>query len=84
VDGHFTQETLGSDWVIQRWILREKGLVISGRPLAGLIEPVSAADLHKAVLASLRGWWSPPFPCPERFQSGEYQAYAILTMCRSL
>ena len=84
VDGHFALETPGSDWVIQRWILREKGQVISGPPLPGLIDPVCAADLRQAVLASLREWWSPPFPSPDRFQRGEYQAYAILTMCRSL
>jgi len=84
VDGHFALERLGSDWVIQRWILREKGLVISGLPLPGLIDPVSEADLRQAVLGSLREWWSPPFPSPERFQRGEYQAYAIQTMCRSL
>jgi predicted nucleotidyltransferase len=84
VDGHFALESLGSDWVIQRSILREKGLVISGPSLAGLIDPVSAQDLRQAVLGSLREWWSPPFPSPERFQSGAYQAYSILTMCRSL
>ena len=84
VDGHFALERLGRDWDIQRWILREKGRVISGPPLIGLIDPVSAAGLRQAVLVSLREWWSPPFPSPERFQSGEYQAYAILTMCRSL
>ena len=83
-DGHFALETLGIDWIIQRWILREKSLVISGPPLTGLIDPVSAEDLRQAVLGSLREWWSPPFPSPERFQNGEYQAYAILTMCRSL
>jgi hypothetical protein len=84
VDGHFALEMLGSDWSIQRWILREKGLVVAGPPLVGLIDPVSAEDLRQAVRGSLREWWSPPFPSPERFQSGEYQAYAILTMCRSL
>jgi hypothetical protein len=84
VDGHFALETLGSDWIIQRWILREKGLVVSGPPLAGLIDPVSPQALRQAVRGSLREWWSPPFPSPERFQSSAYQAYAILTMCRSL
>jgi hypothetical protein len=84
VDGHFALETPGSDWVIQLWILREKGLVISGPPLVGLIDPVSVQDLPQAVLGSLREWWSPPFPSPERFQSDAYQAYAVLTMCRSL
>jgi predicted nucleotidyltransferase len=84
VDGHFALESLGSDWVIQRWILREKGIVVAGPPLKPMIDPVSGDDLREAVRGSLREWWSPPFPSPERFQSNEYQAYAVLTMCRSL
>jgi predicted nucleotidyltransferase len=84
VDGHFAMEQLGSDWVLQRWILREKGIILVGPPLAGLIDPVSADELREAVRCSLSEWWSPPFPSPKRFQSGEYQAYAVLTMCRSL
>jgi Domain of unknown function (DUF4111)/Nucleotidyltransferase domain len=83
-DGHFALERLGSDWIIQRWIMREKGVVVAGPPLAGLIDPVSAQDLRQAVRQSLKEWWSPPFPSPQRFQSGEYQAYAVLIMCRSL
>ncbi len=84
VDGHFALEPLGSDWIIQRWILREKGIVVAGPPLAELIDPVSADNLREAVRGNLREWWSPPFLSPERFQSDEYQAYAVLTMCRSL
>ena len=84
LDGHFALETLGTDWIIQRWILREKGIVIFGPPLQPMIDPVSGDDLREAVRGSLREWWSPPFPSPERFSRGEYQAYAILTMCRSL
>ena len=84
VDGHFALETLGSDWILQRWILREKGFVGSGPHLKPMIDPVSADELREAVRGSLREWWSPPFPSPERFQKGEYQVYAILTMCRSL
>jgi predicted nucleotidyltransferase len=84
VDGHFAFEPLGSDWIIQRWILREKGVIVFGQPLKPMIDLVSADDLRAAVRGSLLEWWSPPFPSPERFESGEYQAYAILTMCRSL
>lgn len=84
VDGHFALETLDSDWIIQRWILREKGIAIAGPPLTNLIDPVSAHDLREAVRGSLREWWSPPFPSLERFDRGEYQIYTILTMCRSL
>jgi hypothetical protein len=49
-----------------------------------MIDPVSPADLQEAVRASLRDWWSPPFPSPQRFKSSEYLAYTVLTMCRSL
>jgi predicted nucleotidyltransferase len=84
MDGHFSLETLGRDWTIRRWILREKGIVVTGPPLKPMIDPVSPDDLQQAVLGSLSEWWSPPFPSPERFQSDEYQAYAVLTICRSL
>jgi len=83
-DGHFALEILGSDWIIQRWILREKGIVIAGLPLKPMIDPIGADDLREAVRRSLREWWSPPLPFPERFQRAEYQAYAVLTMCRAL
>jgi hypothetical protein len=83
-DGHFALERLGSDWILQRWILREKGIVVTGPPMRDMIDPVSPDDLREAVRGSLQEWWSPPFPSPQRFQSGEYQAYAVLTMCRSL
>ncbi|MEW6093118.1 MAG: aminoglycoside adenylyltransferase domain-containing protein [Chloroflexota bacterium] len=83
-DGHFAWERLGSDWIIQRWILREKGVIVAGPPLVDMIDSVSAADLREAVRGSLREWWSPPFPSPERFQRDGYRVYAVLTMCRSL
>ncbi len=84
VDGHFARETLGRDWIIQRWILREKGIAVEGPQIKGMIDPVSPADLKGAVLGSLQEWWSPPFPSPERFLEASYRAYAVLTMCRSL
>ncbi|MBN2386071.1 MAG: DUF4111 domain-containing protein [Anaerolineales bacterium] len=84
VDGHFARESLGPDWILQRWILREKGIVLAGPPLDALIDPLSGDDLRAAVRGSLGEWWSPPFPSPERFQSDAYRAYAVLTMCRSL
>ena len=83
-DGHFALELLGSDWILQRWILREHGIIISGPALIDLIDPVSAEALQEAVRGILRDWWSPPFASPQRFQSSRYQVYSVLTMCRSL
>jgi predicted nucleotidyltransferase len=46
MDGQFAWERPGSDWIIQRWILREKGIPVSGPPLEEMIDPVSADELH--------------------------------------
>jgi predicted nucleotidyltransferase len=54
VDGHFALEGLGSDWMLQRWVLREKGIVVAGPLLKSMIDPVSSDDLREAVRASLR------------------------------
>ncbi len=84
VDGHFALEKLGSDWTVQRWILRERGVAVSGPPLRPMIDPVGADEIREAVRINLRDWWTPPFPSPDRFENAEYQVYAVLTMCRSL
>jgi len=84
-EGHFYMARHGSDWVIQRHILREQGVVVTGPALQTLIDPVQPNDLRRAVLGFLHEWWSPMLHDPDpRLHSGEYQAYAVLTMCRAL
>ena len=84
-EGHFYMARLGSDWVIQRHILREQGVVVTGPAPQTLIDPVQPNDLRRAVLGFLHEWWSPMLHEPDpRLHSGEYQAYAVLTMCRAL
>ena len=63
-DGSFALDGHGSDWIIQRWVLRERGVALAGPPLRDLIDPVSPDDLRRATLATLREWWSPFFPSP--------------------
>ncbi len=84
VDGHFDVEQHGSDSVFQRHILREQGVVAAGSPLQTLIDPVEPNDLRRAVLELLREWWLPQLHNPVRLRNSEYQAYAVLTMCRAL
>jgi hypothetical protein len=84
VDGHFEVEQHGSDSVVQRHTLREQGVVVSGSSLQTLIDPVQPNDLRQAVLELLREWWLPQLHNPVRLRSSEYQAYAVLTMCRTL
>jgi len=84
-EGRFRVGRLGSDWVIQRHILREQGVVVAGPAPQTLIDPVQPDDLRGAVLGTLREWWSPMLQSPDpRLHGSEYQAYAVLTMCRAL
>ena len=84
VDGTFAPDWHASDWIIQRWILREHAIVLHGPPPRTLIDPVTPDDLRRAARGILAEWWAPQLSDSHRLYSREYQAYAALTMCRSL
>jgi len=83
-EGRFYTVREEPDWIIQRHVLREQGVVVAGPPLAPLIDPVSPEDLRGAVRGYLREWWAPMLEDPARLRSREYQAYAVLSMCRAV
>lgn len=84
VDGSFGVDRHGSEWVIQRYVIREKGLTLAGPDPKTLIDSISPNDLRRAVQGLLLEWWAPQVQDPYRLQRSEYQAYAVLTMCRAL
>lgn len=82
VDWDFNIGEHGKTWTIQRHIVREWGQAIEGPDPKILIDPVSRQDLEHAVLNDLRMWWLPKLDDPSFVNDIEYQAFAILTMCR--
>lgn len=83
-EGKFYLARLGSDWVIQRHIIREQGRVLMGPPPQTLIDPVSPDELRDAVRGILREWWQPMIADPTPLHREGYQPFAILSMCRAL
>ena len=79
-------DELGSDWVIQRFIVREHGVVVAGPDPRTLIDPVQPNDLRRAVVTLMDAWWATMCdnPTPLLRHHIGYQAYAVLTMCRIL
>jgi predicted nucleotidyltransferase len=77
---------LGSDWIIQRHIVRECGIVLAGPEPKTLIDPVSSDDIRGAVIGILQEWWFPMLGDPSWLakHGSEYHAFAIITMCRVL
>jgi hypothetical protein len=84
VDGSFDLDFHASDWIIQRWLIRQHALTLAGPDPRSLIDPIQPAELRQAARGILRQWWAPMLDDSSRLGSSEYQAYAVLTMCRIL
>ena len=76
--------TQGIDGIIQRSVLREQGIAIAGPAPRDLIDPVPPDDLRRASIGILHEWWQPQLQDQYRLLVREYQAYAVLTLCRIL
>jgi predicted nucleotidyltransferase len=85
-EGKFYLDKRGSDWIIQRHVIREQGTVLAGPDPKTLIDPVSPQDIRQAVKGVLQEWWFPMLEEPSWLKNhgSEYHAFAILTMCRAL
>ncbi|HWI52568.1 MAG TPA: aminoglycoside adenylyltransferase domain-containing protein [Symbiobacteriaceae bacterium] len=82
--GHVEMEQHGVHWVIERHVLREHGVVLSGPEIRTLISPISPDDLRRATAALMEEWWAPKVDEPGRAYVTKYQSYAVVTMCRVL
>lgn len=85
-EGKFYLDRQGSDWIIQRHIVREYGVVLVGPDPKTLIDPVSADEIRRAVLGILQEWWFPMLEDPTwlRQHGSNYHGFAVITMCRAL
>jgi predicted nucleotidyltransferase len=73
-----------SDWIIQRHILRERGIILEGPAPQSLIDPISATALQKAVVDVLPFWAGPILEDPLQIGSRGYQSFVVLSLCRML
>ncbi|MCC6617088.1 MAG: DUF4111 domain-containing protein, partial [Anaerolineae bacterium] len=75
---------LDGDWIIQRHVLREHGVVVTGPPLKPLIDPVSPDAIRATVRDLVNGWWASMLDDATFLRPDAYQVFAVLTMCRAL
>lgn len=83
-DGCFGMDNHGYEWVIQRYVIREQGIILTGPEPKTLINFISVNELKMAVKILLKEWWVPQLQDSYRLSCSEYQAYATFTMCRAL
>ncbi|HEY7341202.1 MAG TPA: aminoglycoside adenylyltransferase domain-containing protein [Ktedonobacterales bacterium] len=85
-DRPFTLGFHDANWVIERAIVRDRGVVLYGPPPETLIDPVSPQQLREATCQQLTDVWQPRiddeydhWPRPR-----EFPAFSVLTLCRAL
>jgi hypothetical protein len=73
-----------SDCVVQRHVLRERGITIAGPHPATLIDPVSPDDLREAMRGLLGKWAASLLGDPGQLGRRGSQSYVVLSICRIL
>jgi hypothetical protein len=71
-------------WNVHRYILRERGIVITGPDPKTLIDPISSDDLRQAMLPALHSWATQILNHPDEIARRGYQSYTALSLCRIL
>ena len=72
--------------IIERYVLRGKGVALFGPDPKTLIDPISHEELRDAVRLRIREWatWAAAPDDPEWLPPRSHQAYVVETMCRAL
>lgn len=76
------------NWVLERWVVRERGITLTGSDPKTLIDPVSAAEIREAVASELRiridDWAGDDGPAPDWLRHRGAQVFEVETVCRAL
>ena len=76
----FHTRLAGEEWLINWYVLRQKGVALHGPPSSAFVDPISDDELVRAARDSAllwRGWVT-------KARRRNAQVYAVLTACRAL
>ncbi len=70
--------------ILVRWIVREKGVTLSGPPPKTLVEPISGQLLRTEIYETLINWGKKILDDPAPYNNRFYQSFIVLSYCRML
>ena len=75
-----------SNWLLERWMVREQGIALVGPFPMTLIDPIPTAAIVDATRARLQDWaeWAYDINDPEWQWPRRHKFYVVETMCRAL
>lgn len=71
-------------WIVQRHVLYERGITLTGPPPQTLIDPVMPEDLKQAMSVILDGWGTQLLEEPAEIRQRGFQSYIVLSISRIL
>lgn len=83
-EGQFYLAEYGNNFLIELFLLREKGIAWYGPTIKSLIKKISPQQLKVAILKNLAEYWCIMLNDNAKLSGSDYQVFAILTMCRTL
>jgi hypothetical protein len=83
-EGRFYLAPYGSNFKIELFLLRNKGISIAGPLIQDLIKEISSHDLQRAIKTNLYEYWEVMLSDLAKLSRSDYQVFAIFTMCRTL
>jgi predicted nucleotidyltransferase len=75
-----------TNWILERWTVREHGVVLFGPAPKTLIDPIAPAEIIAAVQARVQVWaeWASDLTNPDWQLPRSHKTYVVETMCRAL
>ncbi|MGQ3889864.1 aminoglycoside adenylyltransferase domain-containing protein [Legionella sp. CNM-1927-20] len=83
-EGSFYLAHYRNNFIIELYVLREKGIPICGPNIKQLVKEITVKDLRLAMQKNLNEYWEPMLNNLAKLRRNDYQVFAILTMCRTL
>jgi predicted nucleotidyltransferase len=70
--------------LLVRWVVREKGVALSGPPPGTLVDPVPTELLRQEIVETITHWGREILADPARYNNRFYQSFIVLSYCRML
>jgi predicted nucleotidyltransferase len=70
--------------VVVRWLVREKGVILTGPSPKTLIEEIDIDTLRQDIYNTMHTWGKKILADPERYNNHFYQTFIVLSYCRML
>jgi len=70
--------------IVVRWVVREKGIALTGPLPETLVDPISPDLLRADILETINEWGQDILNDPDHFNNRFYQGFIVLNYCRML